>query len=294
MPLGSALGCERSLYSVFVQWSSSESRGLVRRPGIAASVAAAAFFSYLLLASVYIQSASQGRERLAVVADTENSIWVDGQAAAASGGLQVLANVQNSISSVDIHCSTADGFLRDALTRDGSTVYLGPVRANVTVSFVSSADTPDNMTSLNPFNGLSAGELDLAMKILTTGENTSAGVYYSRIEVHDAHLPVVWAKVESVCIHANSVLSGTLSASPPSNCTDRQILSNIQRPSSALVSQTGALGLVLTTGVRVVGTTPCQAALTTSVSELDVPGPLGTFTLSMSETSTLTLAEPGA
>lgn len=259
---------------------------MAHRPGIGATVASAAFFSFLLISSMTILDGSSQRAGLAMTADAESSVYTDGQMAAADAALGALEKIQLQASSSSIQCSSANATLDAIVAESLSSATYGPAEAQATPSLVLGSAGPDNLTAASPFDGGTIGDLSVEVIIVAHGANETAGVAYSRTESHLLHLGVRWGALRSICLQSISRATSELEASKAGNCTTAFVDEELTGLTTEFKARAEAYGLGFRFGVSVLSVNTCLVGLSAWVSEPGAAGPLGAFPLSMSQQAT--------
>lgn len=262
------------------------------RPGVGATAISAVIFAILLLSNFAVYVAAQQRSVLYSQADAEDFLADGGAAIMGAEAANILARAQSFLDSRVFYCANAtaaiDGGVRGLTDRHQS----GGLNVSVSAGISDVGTSADNLTMLSPFDGSVAGELTILLRVTESGGVPTSGITMSRAETHPLHLPVRLEGEERACTGAVQTLESALSSSKVANCTDSQVGPLVESASLGPVSAAPGEGYEIRISYSITQRAPCTAEFEVSVSQPDIDGPSGTFTVQMSDEGSATFASP--
>jgi len=198
-----------------------------------------------------------------------------------AGAVNILLKEQAFLGSGILDCGSA----LSAVSAEISS--LTDIQSSPNLTVVSSASPTlrgpavDNLSMLAPFGGYVSSFLDTALHEDAKGSESLLGVSYSRNETHYAHLPLRIGDMVGYCDRALSEIEGAVSSTVTPNCTASVVSPLIAAAASTTAMKATASGFRFTVDATIVGVAPCAVEVTVIVSQANVPGPEGAFTVEL-------------
>lgn len=256
---------------------------MVKRRGIGATSASAVIFSVLLISNLALYVASQNREAMYRQSDAEDSLG-DGEAAmAGASGADMLAHAQAFLGSETFDCPTAPVAVAAEVGALSDLQRVGNLTVSTSAEMAPGVQAGDNLSMLAPFNGSVSGDLDIALRVVATGEDRAAGVTLGKTETHLVHLPARLQAEYRDCTGAVVSLIDILSAALPYNCTATPVGPLVESASRASASAVAGDGFLFGLSYALTETIPCTVVFVVSVEQQDIQGPAGGFSVRMQE-----------
>jgi len=254
---------------------------MAKRSGVGATVAAAVIFSILLASNFSVYYASQEDARLHATANAEDTLADEAAASEGAEATDILLKEQVFLESNLFSCGTAPAAVS---TEIGS---LSDIQVSQNLSVVTTASPTlsqgpaiDSISMLGSFGGYVTGYLDTTMHEVAKGSESALGVSYARNETHYANLPVRVADMAEVCEQAFSDIEGVHSAPLP-NCTVSNVAPLIAKVAMGPSTMAKDSGFRFAVASTIVGAAPCSVELTVTVSQANVMGPAGAFSVEL-------------
>ena len=262
---------------------SSRARGMVKRAGIGATVAAAVIFSIVLASSFAVYHAAQDDARLHSTANAADALADESAAFEGVGGANILLKEQAFLESSILGCSSAGA----VVSAEISSLTDIQTSANLTVVTVATPSlrgpAADNLSMIAPFGGYVTGFLDTTLHEEARGSESVLGVSYVRNETHYANLPVRIRDMAEDCNLALSDIIGTVSSTVPPNCTISVVSSLIAAASVGPSTKAMASGFRFAVDATVADVAPCSVKVTVTVSQANAMGPAGDFSVELQQ-----------
>jgi hypothetical protein len=226
-------------------------------------------------------------------ADAEDSAadraYVDSGAAVAG----LLIGIQDFIGARVFTCQSFAGDISANLETLAPRVNAEGLTVSTSAQLVSGA-AADNLSVLKPFNGSVEGDLDLKVKVVSSGGSISTGVLIERTETHDVHLPVELQAMVSDCIGAVSSVMKSAAETTLTNCTSRSVEAWASAASFAPKALAVADGFAFRMVVLAVQPSPCSASFAVDLQQRMIQGMTGYFSVELEETGNATFSQEPA
>jgi hypothetical protein len=256
---------------------------LVHRKGVGGTLAAAILFAVILVANFAVVASSQGLYRLSLQNNVESAAYDYSQVQSGAEALTLLGGVQSSLGHQALECTTASQELAATFARFSALVVYQGVTITERLSVGSPGPADDNMSILRPFNGSEPGWLAMDLAIGERGNFSAVGVVYSKSEVHVVSLPVLITKLLELCSDAVNALKSDLAGANFTSCEPAAIGALVARGAAPFQADASAAGFRFSTELTVDQTDGCTANLVSEVSQSDIPGPGGPFTVQVEQ-----------
>ena len=258
-------------------------RGMAKRAGIGATVAAAVIFSIVLASNFAVYYAAQEDARLHSTSNAADALADESAAFEGAGGADILLKEQVFLESSILGCSTAGA----VVSAEISSLTDIQTSANLTVVTVATPSlrgpTADNLSMIAPFGGYVTGFLDTTLHEEARGSESVLGVSYVRNETHYANLPVrIWDMAED-CNQAVSDIKRAVSSTVPPNCTTSIVSSLIAAASVGPSTKAMASGFRFAVDSTIGDVAPCSVKVTVTVSQANAIGPAGDFSVELQQ-----------
>ena len=260
---------------------------MVRRTGVGASVASAVIFAVLLASSFTVYHAAQENVRLHAIANAEDSLADSSAAFAGAGAMNILLKEQAFLQSNEFDCRNASA----VVMREVGT--LADVQESENLTVVTSASPADggaatnNLSMLAPFGGYVPGAVDTALHQEESGNVGALEVSYARNETRYVNIPARLGEMAADCAMAASAIAASLSASNPGNCTATAVDSVVSRAAEPAREAAEGTGFGFSVEAWIIGLVPCSVEVVVLLSQPDVLGPAGSFSVRMQEELTV-------
>jgi hypothetical protein len=262
---------------------SSRARGMAKRAGIGATVAAAVIFAIVLASSFAVYHAAQDDARLHSTSNAADTLADESAAFDGAGGVNILLKEQAFLESSILDCGSASG----AVSIEISSLTDIQTSANLTVVTLAGptlrGPAADNLSLLAPFGGYAQGFLDTVLHEESKGSESALGVSYLRDETHYANLPVRIGDMAGDCEQALSDIEAVASSTILTNCTASIVLPLIDAAAGGLNTKATASGFNFAVDSTIVGVAPCSVKVTVTVSQANVMGPAGAFRVELQD-----------
>jgi len=249
------------------------------RKAVAATLASVVLFTVLVVADATVMSAQDNLASSAQTSHIESRELVLYESSAGSVSLQVLAQVQEYVSSNSADCGDLPQYLGSILAsgsisgEDSGIEFVANATAAEAHFSLLQAPRGDNLTIDAPFSGYLSGALDLQAALSVKEEGGGGSVSFQRLETHILNLPISPGTASSLCSSTLGALASALSRSP-CNSTLEQAAFEAVLP--ALVEEAGGQGFALTAGWGS-GGPACSVAYWVTLVERGVAGVTGRF-----------------
>jgi hypothetical protein len=263
---------------------------LAPRRGIAATLATAAVFSVLLVANALVVSGSQQGDLMAAKADAESYLWVRGTSLEGSLGLALMDELQSAVSSQAFPCSGWAAAVQEAVANLPAVRAAGPVSGSGSLSPGGGYETADNLSSLEPFNGWSAGGLDVYYFVSLSGAVPSLGVAFRASQVHRLSMEAELGQMAQLCSGAVAAAAAAFAGAGADACNGTAVAAAIARASSSLDARAAAEGFGAGLSYALSASPRCEGQVDVAVSQAGVQGPEGPFTARVEEEASLPLS----
>ncbi len=248
-------------------------------------MAASLVFSVILVSSLAVFIASQGREEMYSAADAGDYFGDEFRTIEAAQGYAVLLDVQAVLGTNVTGCAVAVPALDRALSSYSDAQGAGNLTVSVTAAPIQGTASQDNLSALRPFNGSVPGEVDVALRFDGSG-GQGGSVAFSREVTHFAHLGARLQAEVSDCEDAVGAVEGALSRSVVANCTEPGVAPLVQSAARGPSARAAEDGFTLGVAYAVTAEGSCSVAFRVSIDQAGIPGPGGTFSVRLEEGGT--------
>jgi hypothetical protein len=246
------------------------------RKAVAATLASVVLFTVLVVADATLMSASDNLASTAQVSHIESREMLLEQSLAGSASLQVLAQVQEYLSSNPGECGSLSQY---AGVITASSASSGEDSGIEYATNATAGEAPsvrwrlgDNLTIVAPFAGEVPGALNLKETLSVKEVGAGGSVSLARSETHLLDLPIRIDAASSLCASTLGSLAAALSRSP-CNATLEQDAFDAVLP--AIREDASVLGFTLAAGWGLGAA--CSASYWVTLVEPGVAGPTGSF-----------------
>jgi len=254
---------------------------MVERAGIGATVAAAVIFSILLASNFAVYYSAQEDAQLHSTSNAMDALADESAAFEGAGAADILLREQAFLGSKILDCGSAISMVSAEI----SSLVDVQTSANLTVitsaSLAPERPAADNLSMLAPFGGYVAGFLDTVLYQEAKGSENALGVSYVRNESHYVNLPVRIGDMAEDCDLTLSNIESLASSAVPRNCSVSTVSSLVAAAAEGSDMEATASGIHLVAGFTIVGMAQCSVKVTVTVSQDDVMGPGGEFTVKL-------------
>ena len=256
---------------------------MANRAGVGATLASAVIFSVLLASNLSVYCAAQENSRLHLVSNAEDAIADDGVASEGAAGTNILLREQALFESNVFECESATAAVSWEISKLTDVQESASLTVVTAASPVSWGPASDNLSMLAPFGGYIKGLVNTGLHEVMKAAEAPLGVSYERNETHYVHLPVRLEDMASDCDRTLSAVEGAVSITTPPECTPSVVYPIIAEAAGALSSRATGSGFRLSVHPAIVDTAPCTADVVVEVSQTNVVGPAGNFSVELLE-----------
>ncbi|HXW37262.1 MAG TPA: hypothetical protein VEJ36_05110 [Nitrososphaerales archaeon] len=254
-----------------------------RRVAVGATLASAILFGSLLISNFGLVAAAQQTDRFASLSNEEQSVYARGYLLLGIVTLDLLDRVQQGLETSTYRCPDVATETSELVAASTSVESSGEFRAAASAALGTGGRAGDNLTAISPFDGWLEGGLDLVVRASATG-GTQGVSTFSKDETHLANLPIGFEELPAVCLGDFSEAVLLLSFIGPELCNSSGVGSEISWIAAAFESAASRQGLSAFISFLTSG---CVVAISLSVSQNGVLGPLGRFSWTVSESGTV-------
>ncbi len=260
---------------------------MVQRTGVGATIAAATLFSILLFSSLILLSASANQEMLASEANEVGLLNDVAQISAATYGLHLLDQMQGLLGSRAWQCSSVMSSVPEAVSSfvGSDNQVQGSIQGNAMLE--QGTRLVDDNPMDYPFNGSEPGYATIELN-LQTSETGAGGVSYHAQQHEVLSLPALLSSSVSLCESAFPAVMAYLSNSA-TDCEEKLMKPEVSDAVAPLEEEASSLGLRLTISSSLSKGPECLLRVTAAVSQGDVHGPEGTFTVRVEQEEELSI-----
>ncbi len=266
---------------------------MVERKGVGASVAAALIFSSLLLSNFLIFASSEDRSRLSGIAAKEHELYDLYVVGAGLASFEAVQKAQAVVESRQWGCSDPKAEIGAALAGEESSANASGLTVTARLFLYPGPASPDNLTSLAPYDGTVAGALNFADKVSGSSPD-EGGVRLSKAEAHGFHLGVELDKLSADCLASASDIPEAISTI--GSCSPSVLNETVAPAVAELSSKAAADGFGFSAYAWIQSTDPCTAGYLVRSWQAGIAGPGGNFTVLLGQGGSVSLprAKAGA
>jgi hypothetical protein len=236
----------------------------------------------LVVADLGALFGAQSDDALTETSRAEIDLTISAVLAQSLGVITVLASVQHFLSSTVLGCQSADQALSAFYSTGSYDEQTGGVSALVSPQPGGVLASEGNLTLLGRFDGSQPNDLDIKMVSRVQG-HLNPGVSYFKTETHFVNLPVNLLAASSVCVAALSEALQSVNSTLTPGCIDSAIGQSVASGTRQSMVAATTSGLELQVHSTVVSRSPCVVSIVATVTQAEVEGPCGVFTVTMSE-----------
>lgn len=254
-------------------------RGLAKRSGVGASLATGVVLSVLLVSNYVILVGADQREALYAKTNEESYLVDNSKVLSASEVLDLMDRAQAALSSAPIPCDAFSEALARRLDSLNVTQSAGPLSVDASVAVLGTDQSDGRFEAFGPSQSTPSGLLHLGASVFSSAKVISMGVSFAWKSFSIVTLPVKVAAISTSCRNYEQTISAALKQAETGGCNQSAIETAARDLGSNLVALSRAQGLSSSLVLGLVSGFPCSAKYTFVVSQLDIEGPLGPFTV---------------